>query len=122
MAKADDGAKRRILVVGTGSLLDNAIGGLLQNAGGFQVLSLDYTNPSSLAEAITTIKPDTIILSQSEALTPTEVFELLNNTPTSPALRLVVVYTDTNTIDLYHKKRITITHRDDLLTMIDGDV
>ena len=115
------GAKRRILVVSTGSLLDVGVERVLQDVDSFDVRSMVYTNHSALVEAIARIQPDAIILSQSEALTATEVLELLDNTPTPATLRIVVVHMDSNTIDLYQKKRIIATHRDDLVATIRGD-
>ena len=111
----------RVLVVETGTLLDEGVESLLSQETDLQVSGICYADDVSFLEDVSQARPDVILLNEDGPLDSVRIFELLNSLPGLASLRLIIVRPDDNTIDMYEKKQVVATHSDDLLHLIRGN-
>ena len=111
----------RVLVIETGTLLDDGVESLLGQETDLQVSGISYADGATFLEDVSQARPDVILLNENGPLDSARIFELLNGLPGLASLRLIIVRPDDNTIDMYEKKQVVATHIDDLLHLIRGN-
>lgn len=109
---------RRVMIVGSGSLLDEGVERLLRSRESIQVSGIVYSDDTSFLQDVSDMRPDVILLNEAGPLDSLRILELLKNIPTLASLRVVKVRTEDNTIDLYERRRVVATHSNDLLDLI----
>lgn len=109
---------RRVMIVGSGSLLDEGVERLLRSRESIQVSGIVYSDDTSFLQDVSDMRPDVILLNEAGPLDSLRILELLKNIPTLASLRVVTVRTEDNTIDLYERRRVVATHSNDLLDLI----
>ena len=113
---------RRVVIVGTDSLLDEGIKKLLAHEPDLEVSSIAYTDEATFLQDVSQAHPDVILLNEASPLDSARIFALLKNIeiPIPATLRVIVVRADDNAIDVYQKQHVIATRRDDLFTFIRG--
>ena len=111
-------AARRVLIVASGSLLEEGMGSLLKRADDLQVSDIAYTDDTTFLQDLSDIRPDVILLNETGALDSVRILELLKGLPTLATLRVIVVRSDDNMIDVYERRRVATTQSADLIATV----
>jgi DNA-binding NarL/FixJ family response regulator len=110
-----------VLVIGSGTLFDEGLRGLLARQDGVRVSGTIHTDTPALLHQISHTQPDTIVISQIESASLSHVCEWLQKSPAPGALRVIVVRADDNAIDVYEKRTVVAAQHDDFITIVRGD-
>ena len=113
-------AKRRVLIVGIGSLLEEGVERLLAAEADLQVSDMTFTEEATFVQDVLRKRPDVILFHEAGPLTEDRIFELLRAIPTTETLRVIILRSSDNAIDLYEKRRVSPTQNSDLLALVQG--
>src|SRR3972149_5039421 len=97
---------QRVLVVESGSLLDEGVASLLAQESDLHVSGIAYANDTAFLQDISDARPDVILLNEAGPLDSVRILELLKSIPTLASLRVIVVRLDDNVIDMYEKQSV----------------
>ena len=111
---------RSVLIIETGSLLEEGIQRLLAQEADLRVSGVMYTEEAVLLQDIARICPDVIVLNETGPLASAQAFEMLEAVANGGNLSVIVVRSDNNTIDVYEKRSTTVTKSGDLLALVRG--
>ena len=111
------GAKR-VLVVETGSVLDEGIKSLLLREPELQVETATYANSTTFLKDIGFVYPDVIVISEAGPLDWIQTTELLHRISPQQVLRVIVIPPGGNVLEVYDKQCLQVTHNDDLISLI----
>jgi hypothetical protein len=109
----------RVLLIETGSVLDQAIKNTVTNAPELQqvdVVAYGGDLAAFLEESLRAV-PDVIVLSEARPVDWMLIPEILH-TILADSLRLIVVRLNDNMLDVYDKYRIKVTRNEDLIAFI----
>lgn len=112
---------QHVIVVDTGTLLDEAIKNIVVNVPELQrqqvvVLARGADQSAFLNEILESV-PDVIVLSEVEPVDFALTAEILHSV-LADHVRLIVVRLDDNILEVYDKQSMRMTHRDDLISLI----
>jgi len=105
----------RVLIVQAQSLLLESIVGLLEAGenGKFDVVSTLANNLPDLVQEVGKLEPGTIVIDEATCFsTPADLIAALLNTV---RIRLIVLNTETNRMDIYDKSEFVISHPSDFI-------
>ena len=111
-------ATPRVLVVESGSLLDAGVKSLLMQKTNLKVSGIPYANEATFLQDISRLSPDVIVLNEAGPIDSVQVFKLLKSVPAQTTLRVIVVRSDDNRIDIYQKHCVTASKSNDLIALI----
>jgi hypothetical protein len=111
--------KYRVLIVDTGSLVEAGVEMLLRRETDLHISGCSFIGDTALVRSVAQLQPDVIIMNESGELTAERVLELLANRLT--LLRLIVVRSRDNAVDVYQYRRVAVTEVGDLLSLIRTD-
>jgi len=114
----DRKAGRHVLVVGTGSLLDDAIRGLLMREIGLQVTSASSFDVNTSPSEFGALMPDVIVTTEVSPLDRTHISELLHRISPGEILRVIIVRMEDNILEVYDKQSLKMTRNEDLISLI----
>lgn len=108
-----------VLVIGTGSLLDQAIVNLIMHEPGFHVATARDASCTLLGETERGC-PDVILLCETEPIDQVRVCGVLEQIPIHESVRLIIIRRETNVLEVYDKQIIELNHNAnaDLITLI----
>ena len=106
----------RVLIVGVGTLLDDSIITLLMDEPDLLVVGTTYRTPDDFLQQVMDMQPDVILICESGEFRASTVTDLLDRRGGTASCKLIVARLDSNTLDVC--ERFTISHRNDLLTII----
>jgi hypothetical protein len=112
------GGDTQVLVVGTGSVLDEAIKGLLMREPEFQVATATYADSVTLFRSAARVSLDVIVISEAGPRDWDHISELLRSVSPQDTLRVIVARPDDNVVEVYDKQCLEVTRNDDLITLI----
>ena len=107
-----------VLLIESDLLLDHGVESVLLREHDVRVSSVSYTGDRAFLRDLIRIRPDTILLNESGPVSAVRLLDLLKGLPGLASVRVIVVRTDGNTIDLYEKRSIVATQSSDLLSLI----
>ena len=113
--------RRRVLVVGFGSLLEQGVQSLLAKEPEVQVWEVKYTDDVAFVLDVLQTRPDVILFHETGALDSDRIFDLLRAVPTLETLRVIILRSSNSDIDLYEKRRVTATGGRHLLNLVLSD-
>jgi hypothetical protein len=97
---------RRILVVNSGSMLDEGVTKLLAAREGLDVLSIDFESEDALIRSLDSIRPDVIVINRESCINLPRLFGLIGNVSRFKRLQIVMISADSNTMDVYENQKI----------------
>ena len=106
----------RVLIVGVGTLLDYSIITLLTDEPNLLVEGLTYRSEDEFLQRVSELQPDVILICESGEFRASTVTDLLGRRDVMPDSKVIVARLDSNILDVC--ERVTISHSDDLLTII----
>jgi hypothetical protein len=109
---------QKVVIVESGSLLEDGVEHLLRQEEDLSILSLTYRDDAALLFDLIEMQPDIILLNEEGPLTPAHIYELLADWPFLDAARIIAIHLEDNWIDLYERKRILATQVSDLTGLI----
>jgi len=112
------GGDTQVLVVGTGSVLDEGIRGLLMREPELQVATATYAESVTLLQDAARISLDVIVISEAGPPDWGQISELLRSVSPQESLRVIVARPDDNVLEVYDKQFLEVTSNDDLITLI----
>jgi DNA-binding NarL/FixJ family response regulator len=109
-------ATHRVLVIDNKSIMGAGVEALLSGSHQFQVVGTTPQDENDLVHRIWQYLPDVIILSHHSGLIePSRLLDLLKD---YHSFRLIVVWEDNNTMEVYEKRQITAREQSDLTTAV----
>ena len=109
---------RRILVVRTGSVFEEGVELLLTRDAKLEVRGVHYDDETNFLRRVSTIFPDVVVISETGPLDYTRVFDLLASIQNHTPITVVVVRPNSNTVDVYEKRRAVTERGEDLLALV----
>jgi hypothetical protein len=111
-----DVAKRRVLVLYSGSLIAQGVGAMLRNLSLVETAAIDIEEPDALERARAT-QPDVVVVDMSELRGPCQglFLGLLEEFPT---LRVVCLRPEGDTVDVFDKQRVCVRKAQDLIATL----
>ena len=106
----------RVLIIGSGTLLDEGMTGLLQAETDFQVSSVTYRTEEDLIQRIVQLQPEVIVISETNDLRGCQIVDALHRQIPLPNFRIILVQQDSNTMRVCDF--VTASHSKDLLRLI----
>lgn len=113
-------AKRRVLIVGMGSLLEEGVESLLAAEADLQVSDMTFTEEETFVQDVLRTHPDVILFHEAGPLNEKRIFELLRAIPTTETLRVITLSSSDGAIDLYEKRRVSPAQSSDLFAPVQG--
>lgn len=110
--------ERRVLLVETGSVLDEGIRELVISTWELEVAISVYVNPPTFYEDVAHFLPDVIVMCDLPPLNWTRIPELMHGIQIQKTLRLIVVRSDENMLEVYDKSCVTTARNEDLMSHI----
>jgi chemotaxis response regulator CheB len=108
----------RILIVETGSVLDEAIKNAVTDEPELQVAVLAYNDdPATIIKEILKAFPDVIVLSEVKPVDRNLTLEILRSV-LADRVRLIIARLDDNILEVYDKQSIRTTRNEDLLALL----
>ena len=107
-----------VLILGTGCLLEECLAMLMKREPEFHVVTRTGPNPVALLTDLDNVPLDVILLCDPNQRDWTRTSEILNQLPVQEHLRLIVVRSDDNTVDVYDKRGLELTGKADLHSLI----
>ena len=105
-----------VLIVGAGTLLDYSVTSLLTDQSDLLVADVTYRGEEEFLQKVTDLQPDMILICESDKFRAWTITDLLSRHGVIPRCKVIVARLNSNTLDVC--ERVTISHRDDLLTVI----
>ena len=105
-----------VLIVGADTLLDYSVTSLLMDKSDLLVADLTYRGEDELLQKAIELRPDVLLICESEKFRAWTITSLLSRHGVIPRCKVIVARLDSNTLDVC--ERVTISHRDELLTVI----
>jgi DNA-binding NarL/FixJ family response regulator len=101
---------KRILIVNVRSLLMESVAGLLESNenGSFDIVSTLADNLPDLLQEIEELKPEIIVLDEAASYVPPP--ELIISVLNIQKIRLIVLDSRTNKMDIYDKSKFMLSH------------
>ena len=112
---------RRVLIVQSGSVLDEGVENLLMREADLEVSGRNYADEAAFVQDVVRTQPDAVVLNEAGPLNLARIMELLNDCPTLETVRVVIVRLDDNTIDVFERQRVIATQVGDLVRLIRRD-
>jgi DNA-binding NarL/FixJ family response regulator len=106
----------RVLIIGSGTLLDEGMTGLLQAETDFQVTSVTYRTEEDLIQRIVQLQPEAIVISETNDLRGCQIADAIYRQIPQPHFRIILVQPDSNTMRVCDF--VTASHSEDLLRLI----
>jgi len=110
-------SEQRVLLIKSGSLLDEGVESLLKDEVDLEVADATASDEATLLEDIARVHPDVILLNEVDPLQATRILELLKSAPT---VRVIVTRLSSNTVDVYDKQEVNLTESADLVSLLLG--
>ena len=109
---------RRVLFIGTGSLLDESIKSLLMHEPEFRVTTSIEADLATLRIDVDDTSPDVILFCHTQPHDWPRTFEILNKVPDQEYLRMIVIRRDDNILEIYDRRCVELTRNSDLITLM----
>jgi hypothetical protein len=111
---------RRILVVNSGSMLDEGVTMLLAGWEGLDVLSIGFESEDELIRNLDSIKPEVIVINRESCINLARLFGLIGNISGFRRLQIVMISADSNTMDVYENQKIYELQSQDFFDFLQG--
>ena len=108
----------RVLIVGTGTLLEQGVESLLAHEADIRVSEIIYTSESTFIQDVLSMNPDVIVFHETGPLNSDRIFELLKAIPETGTLRVIILRSSNAKIDFYEKRTVTATHSQDFINLV----
>lgn len=112
---------KRVLIIKTGSLLDDGLKSLLMRESELQVATATYTESIAFLMGSGHIDHDVIVISEVDSSSRIQTSELLHRISAQATLRVIVIRLDNNVIDVYDKQCLKLTCNNELVTLVTKD-
>ncbi len=109
---------RRVLIVGTGTLLEQGVESLLAHEADIRVSEMMYTHEDTFIQDVLKAKPNVIVFHETGLFNADRIFELLKAVPEMEALRVIILRTTNATIDFYEKRIVNATQTRDFINLV----
>jgi DNA-binding NarL/FixJ family response regulator len=110
------GREKRVLVLETDQIFGGAVLNLIANQESLQTISLRLRGQIDLLQEIQKHAPDVVVMDDSVlSKIIADLFRLLRQIPN---LKIVVLCTEDNHVEVYTKQQSTIGHCDDLFNLL----
>jgi len=109
-------SEKRILLIESGQFIGGVIHSLFTHQDHLTVIEAAPTNNRELLQAVRKSRPEIIVL--DDTVCPTYLPLLLRHMQNSDGIRVVVVNTDSNQIELYEKQQINLRQTADFFAIL----
>ena len=109
---------QKIVIVESGSLLEDGVEDILRQEDDFSISALTYRDDATFLSDLIDMQPDIILLNEEGPLNSAHVFKLLADWSFLVTVRIIAIHLEDNWIDLYERKRIFATQISDLTGLI----
>jgi hypothetical protein len=113
-----DSLPKRILVVQTGSILDEGIKTLIMNEPNLQAATVTYTDHHAFLEQGAYTHHDVLLLSEASPLDWIHTSQILRGISPWKNLRVIIIRLEDNLLEVYDKQCLKMTHNSDLISFI----
>jgi hypothetical protein len=111
-------AMQKIMIVESGSLLEDGVAHILRQEEDLSIASLAYHDDAAFLSGLIEVQPDIVLLNEDGPISSARVFELLVDWSFLVSVRIIAIHLEDNRIDLYERKRIFATQISDLTGLI----
>ena len=108
----------RVLIVGTGTLLEEGVKSLLAHEADIRVSEIVYASESTFIQDVPGMNPDVIVFHETGPLNSGRIFELLKAIPEMGTLRVIILRSSNATIDFYEKRTLNATRSQDFINLV----
>ena len=109
-------AMRRVLIIGSRTLLDEGMTGLLQAETDLQVTSVAYRTVDDVIQNIVQFRPEVIVIGESNDLSGYQIVDAIYRQIALLNFRIILIQPDSNTMRVCDF--VTASHSEDLLRLI----
>jgi chemotaxis response regulator CheB len=114
-------ARRCVLVVEGGSMMEEGVENLLLHEPDLQVIGAPFEGETAFLEDVAALRPDVILMNESGPLTSERILELLKTLPMLASLRVIMFRPEDDTLHVYEHRRVDDAAINDLLNLIRRD-
>ena len=111
---------RNILVVNSGSLLEQGLARLLDDKAGLSVVSTSFESEEILISDMNDMHPDVVIINRVSIINLPRLLGLLEGLPIFNHLQILGVGVDSNMVDVYEKREIYELQAQDFYDFLQG--
>jgi DNA-binding NarL/FixJ family response regulator len=109
---------QKIMIVESGSLLEDGVKNILRQEKDFNISGLAYHDDAAFLSGLVEVQPDIILLNEDGPISSAHVFELLIDWSFLVSVRIIAIHLEHNRIDLYERRSIFATQIGDLMGLI----
>jgi chemotaxis response regulator CheB len=110
----------QVLIIGTGSLLEQAVESLLASQADIRVSEVVFAREDTLIQAVLDMHPDVIVFHENGLLNSDRIFDLLRALPEMETLRVIILRSSNATIDFYEKRTVNAVRTEDFINLVRG--
>jgi hypothetical protein len=116
----DPSPRRRILVTGSGTLLDQGVTELLSENNNLDIWNQPFESDDLLAQSAAIVNPDIIIHFHTEPGLKKRLIALLEQILPQEKLRIIIVHLRKNNLNVYNKQQWGSVGNENFLSIIYG--
>jgi hypothetical protein len=109
-------SRKRILLIESGQFLGGVIHNLFAGWEQFDVISANPANWRNLVAVMRQSRPDIVVM--DDTLGSNYLANLLIHMQNSEVMRIVIVHTESNQVQMYQKREITVNQTKDLISIL----
>lgn len=110
----------RVLIIGTGSLLEQAVESLLSSQPDIRVSEVVFAREDTMIQAVLNMHPDVIVFHENGLLNSDRIFDLLRALPEMETLRVIILRSSNATMDFYEKRTVNAVRTEDFINLVRG--
>ena len=106
-----------VMLLDGNNILSAGLANLITENQELQFEHVTKVDDVSIMDAINQRQPDVIVITESDPYELTRILELLETTRPDSTWRIMIVRQDSNRIDLYDKRQVMISRRQDVIDL-----
>lgn len=118
--ESDITSPQHVLVVNSGSLLDEGVVRLISEKLNLDVSTINFENEDELVNDIVSRHPEVVVMGQSGNVRAENLYKMLTSISTMEKLRMIIFHTNDNSVDVFSKEQLNSCFGGDFIQIVQG--
>ena len=111
---------QRILVINSGSLLDEGVVRLISSKANLDVSTINFASEEVLVNDIVSKHPEVVVMGQGGSVKLEKLYKALTSIPTLEKLRMIIFHSNDNSVDIFSQEQHNSIPGGDFLQLVQG--
>ena len=110
----------RVMVVNTGSLLDEGVARLISSRSNLDVLTVNFESEDVLVNDIVSKCPEVVVMGQGGCEKFEKLYKSLTSIPALTKLCMIIFHSNDNSVDVFSQQTLNSIPGDDFIALVQG--